>query len=102
MPKVITKTGKSYSNNFVSTSSTYKVPSIVQSEESKMPHADEKPMTVGDHPQCDPAKTRIIHVGMGASGMLAAHKAKRFLKNYELVCYEKNSNPGGTWWEYVR
>lgn len=64
-----------------------------------MPHADEKPMTVGEHPQCDPIKTRIIHVGMGASGMLAAHKAKRMLKNYELVCYEKNESPGGTWWE---
>ena len=54
-----------------------------------MPHADEKPITVGLHPQCDPTKIRIIHVGMGASGMLAAHKAKKFLKNYELVCYEK-------------
>ena len=64
-----------------------------------MPHADEKPMTVGEYPQCDPIKTRIIHVGMGASGMMAAHKAKKMLKNYELVCYEKNASPGGTWWE---
>lgn len=54
-------------------------------------------MSVGDFGQCDPIKTRIIHVGMGASGMLAAHKAKRMLKNYELVCYEKNAVPGGTW-----
>ena len=36
---------------------------------------------------------------MGASGLLAAHKAKRFLKNYELICYEKNPSVGGTWWE---
>jgi hypothetical protein len=124
-----------------------------------MPHADDKPMVVGDHPQCDPIKTRIIHVGskycsnfrleqlldiasalkhddglrgthswgdhrtnlalkslplsgadltvltevtadigiVGASGMLAAHKAKKFLSNYELVCYEKNASVGGTW-----
>ena len=61
-------------------------------------------MQVGEYPQCDPQKIRIVHVGMGASGMLAAHKAKKSLKNYELVCYEKNSNPGGTWWEnrYVK
>ena len=52
-------------------------------------------MAVGEHPQCDPTKTRIIHVGMGASGMLAAHKARKFLKNYELVCYEKNPSVGG-------
>lgn len=62
-----------------------------------MPHADDAPMAVGDHGQCDPIKTRIIHVGMGASGLLAAHKAKKMLKNYELVCYEKNDTIGGTW-----
>lgn len=65
----------------------------------KMPHVDERPMAVGERPQCDPQKIRIVHVGMGASGMLCAHKAKKSLKNYELVCYEKNSSPGGTWWE---
>ena len=32
---------------------------------------------------------KIIHVGMGASGMLAAYKAKKMLTNYELICYEK-------------
>ncbi len=29
--------------------------------------------------------------------MLAAHKARKFLTNYELVCYEKNDSVGGTW-----
>ena len=62
-----------------------------------MPHINDPPITVGDFGQCDPIKTRIIHVGMGASGMLAAHKAKKMLSNYELVCYEKNDSPGGTW-----
>ena len=61
-----------------------------------MPHADEKSMDIGDHPQCEPTKVRIVHVGIGASGMLAAHKARKFLKNFELVCYEKNENVGGT------
>jgi len=73
------------------------LPQLYSVAVTKMPHVDETPMAVGDHPQCDPIKTRIIHVGMGASGMLAAHKAKRMLTNYELVCYEKNPTPGGTW-----
>ncbi|TKA76661.1 hypothetical protein B0A55_02597 [Friedmanniomyces simplex] len=62
-----------------------------------MPHVNEPGMQVPDRPQCDPDKIRIIHVGMGASGLLAAHKAKKMLSNYELVCYEKNDTVGGTW-----
>ena len=56
-------------------------------------------MTVPDRPQCDPNRIRIIHVGMEAGGMLAAHKAKKTLNHCELVCYEKNDNVGGTWYE---
>lgn len=56
-------------------------------------------MFVPDRPQCDPQPIRIINVGVGAGGMLAAYKAKHMLQNYELVCYDKNSTPGGTWWE---
>jgi hypothetical protein len=79
-------------SNFLSSSTVANLPT------PNMPHADEQPMTVGEHPQCDPTKIRIVHVGMGASGMLCAHKARKYLKNYELVCYEKNASPGGTWW----
>lgn len=64
-----------------------------------MPHMQEPGMQVLDHPQCDPQKIRIIHIGMGASGILCAFKARRLLTNYELVCYEKNPEVGGTWWE---
>lgn len=60
-----------------------------------MPHVQEPGMKVPEHPMCDPQKIRIIHVGMGAAGMLCAFKAKRMLSNYELVCYEKNSEVGG-------
>ncbi|OQV00810.1 hypothetical protein CLAIMM_06258 [Cladophialophora immunda] len=52
-----------------------------------------------EQPQSAPNHIKIIHVGAGAAGMLAAYKAKRMLENYELVCYEKNPVPGGTWWE---
>lgn len=36
---------------------------------------------------------------MGASGMLFAHKAEKSLQNYDLVCYEKSDQIGGTWYE---
>lgn len=45
---------------------------------------------VPSYPQCTPQPLRIIHVGAGASGLIFAHKAEKQLKNYELVCYEKN------------
>lgn len=64
-----------------------------------MPHVQVPDLTVPDEPQCVPQPVRIIHVGMGASGLLAAHKARKFLSNYELVCYEKNDDISGTWHE---
>lgn len=64
-----------------------------------MPHAELPEFEVPERPMCDPDPIRIIHVGMGASGLLAAHKAKKMLTNYSLVCYEKNDTIGGTWYE---
>lgn len=46
-----------------------------------------------------PRKLRIIHVGAGATGLCAAWEMERQLENYELVCYEKNNEVGGTWLE---
>ena len=54
---------------------------------------------IPDFPQCTPQPIKIIHIGMGASGILFAHKAEKMLKNYTLVCYEKNDQIGGTWHE---
>ncbi|KAL8919728.1 MAG: hypothetical protein Q9172_004841 [Xanthocarpia lactea] len=44
-------------------------------------------------------KIKIIHVGAGAAGLITAYKAQRMLKNYELTCYDKNPEVGGTWFE---
>ena len=54
---------------------------------------------VPEYPQCTPQPLRIIYVGAGAGGILFAHKAERMLENYSLVCYEKNAEIGGTWYE---
>jgi cation diffusion facilitator CzcD-associated flavoprotein CzcO len=62
-----------------------------------MPHVQEPALEVPDIGQCEPQPIRIIHVGMGAAGMLCAFKARKMLTNYELICYEKNESPGGTW-----
>ena len=53
---------------------------------------------VKDFPQCTPQHLKIIHIGCGAAGILVAHKAERWLKDYELTIYEKNPVIGGTWY----
>jgi NADPH-dependent 2,4-dienoyl-CoA reductase/sulfur reductase-like enzyme len=52
-------------------------------------HAAKTAYEIMDLPQGKPGFVRIIHVGAGASGLLAAYKAKKMLHNYELVCYDK-------------
>ncbi|KAM0326086.1 hypothetical protein ACHAQA_006679 [Verticillium albo-atrum] len=42
---------------------------------------------------------RLIIIGAGACGLLAAYKATRQLKNVTFVVYEKNNDVGGTWYE---
>lgn len=46
-----------------------------------------------------PNHLRVICVGAGAAGLLVAYKMKKTFKNYDLVCYEKNPNVAGTWYE---
>jgi heterodisulfide reductase subunit A-like polyferredoxin len=42
---------------------------------------------------------RVIHVGAGAAGLLTAYKMQKSFQDYSLVCYEKNPEVGGTWYE---
>lgn len=42
---------------------------------------------------------RVIHVGAGAAGLLMAYKMQKGFDNYSLVCYEKNPEVAGTWYE---
>lgn len=46
-----------------------------------------------------PKHLRVIHVGAGAAGLLMAYKMQRDFENYNLVCYEKNPDVAGTWYE---
>ncbi|KAF2136532.1 uncharacterized protein K452DRAFT_322360 [Aplosporella prunicola CBS 121167] len=59
-----------------------------------------KSIQIPDRYHSEPHFVKIIHVGAGAAGLCTAYKAKKMLRNYELVVYEKlNSNIGGTWLE---
>jgi hypothetical protein len=42
---------------------------------------------------------RVIHVGAGAAGICLAKFIPEELNNVSFVCYDKNSDIGGTWLE---
>ena len=42
---------------------------------------------------------KIICIGAGISGILAAIRIQERLKEFELVIYDKNEELGGTWYE---
>ena len=44
-------------------------------------------------------KVRIAMLGAGVSGINFFKRAEERLKNVEIICYEKNADVGGTWWE---
>lgn len=60
---------------------------------------DESKPKIPEYWHSQPMPVKIIHVGAGATGLCTAYKMQRQLSNYELVCYEKNSEIGGTWFE---
>lgn len=44
-------------------------------------------------------KMRVVFLGAGVSGLNFFHFAEQRLTNVEIVCYEKNADVGGTWFE---
>ncbi|KAL0256798.1 hypothetical protein SLS55_009195 [Diplodia seriata] len=44
-------------------------------------------------------KLRVIAIGAGASALNFAHDVDTSALDVELVCYEKNAEIGGTWFE---
>lgn len=55
--------------------------------------------TVSDRPLGYIKPVRIITIGAGASGINMAYQVKNYLKEAELVVYDKNPGLGGTWFE---
>lgn len=51
-----------------------------------------------DEPLGTQRPVRMIVIGAGASGLCAAYKFKKHLKQCEFVIYEVNEDIGGTWY----
>lgn len=47
----------------------------------------------------EPRPLKVIYIGAGASGIIAAIEFLRVVPSLELVIYEKNPEIGGTWYE---
>ena len=56
-----------------------------------MAHLESPPPVIDilDEVHSTPDHIKIIHVGAGASGLLAAYKCRKMLQNFELILYEK-------------
>lgn len=42
---------------------------------------------------------KVIYIGAGISGIIAAIRLPERVKNLDLTIYDKNEELGGTWWE---
>lgn len=54
---------------------------------------------VSDRPVDAQRPLKIIYIGAGISGIIAAIYFRKFVPSAELVIYEKNPEIGGTWYE---
>ncbi|KAK5065111.1 hypothetical protein LTR84_000947 [Exophiala bonariae] len=63
------------------------------------PQANERGYRIQEQPYGTEKALRIIHIGAGISGICMAKFAPETLNNVSLVCYDKNSDIGGTWFE---
>jgi hypothetical protein len=52
-----------------------------------------------DHPVENFRPMKVIAIGAGFSGIYLGVRFPEWLRNVELVVYEKNEGLGGTWWE---
>jgi cation diffusion facilitator CzcD-associated flavoprotein CzcO len=56
---------------------------------------------VDEHPLGEPRQLRVIATGSGASALNIARSIDVYMKNVDLVLYEKNHDVGGTWLENI-
>ena len=61
----------------------------------------ERAFTIKDAPVENLRPLKVIVVGAGYSGILAAIRIPERLRNVELVVYEKNEAVGGVWYGVV-
>ena len=67
---------------------------------SRVDHAPHCPTTQTEGEEIDHARPmKVIVIGAGISGILAAIRFPRRIPNLDLVVYDKNPEVGGTWYE---
>src|SRR3954447_4452343 len=49
----------------------------------------------------EPLPLKVIYLGAGVSGIVAAIKFPEYVPNIELTIYEKNADVGGTWYAFA-
>lgn len=61
------------------------------------PETDQHGYRIKEQPMGTKRKVKVILMGAGASSLNFFKKAEEEMENLEIVCYEKNSDIGGTW-----
>lgn len=54
---------------------------------------------VTERPIDSPRALKVIYIGAGVSGIIAAIRFRQAVPGLDLVIYEKNPSVGGTWYE---
>ena len=66
---------------------------------SPPPETDEYGYRIHEEPYGTKRKIKVILMGAGASTLNFLKKAEEEMQNLDIVCYEKNGDVGGTWFE---
>lgn len=63
------------------------------------PETDQHGYRIHEQPMGTKRKVKVILMGAGASSLNFFKKAEEEMENIDIVCYEKNTDIGGTWLE---
>jgi len=63
------------------------------------PETDEYGYRIREEPYGTKRRLKVIVMGAGASTLNFLKKAEEEMQDLDIVCYEKNADVGGTWFE---
>lgn len=81
---------------------TLNLPSVASPDAPKLynwTNVNERGYRINEEPMGTKHPMKIVVLGAGASGINFLKTAQDRLENVEVVCYEKNKDVGGTWFE---
>ena len=92
----------SHSKNLYASNGTQadaNVPNNAERDGAQVPESDEHGYKIHEQPMGTKRKIKVVLMGAGASSLNFFKKAEEHLNDVEIVCYEKNNEIGGTWFE---